>query len=78
MRLSIVVPAFNEERLLASTLESIKAAAKVFDAAGGWELIVCDNNSTDATAEIARAAGAQVVFEPHNQISRARNRGAAA
>ncbi|HUN68136.1 MAG TPA: glycosyltransferase, partial [Burkholderiales bacterium] len=47
-------------------------------AAGGWELIVCDNNSTDATAEIARAAGAQVVFEPHNQISRARNRGAAA
>jgi len=50
----------------------------VFDGAGGWELIVCDNNSTDRTAEIARAAGAQVVFEPHNQISRARNRGAAA
>ena len=42
----------------------------------GWELIVCDNNSTDRTAEIARAAGARVVFEPHNQISRARNRGA--
>ncbi len=48
-----------------------------FDDAG-WELIVCDNNSTDRTAEIARAAGARVVFEPHNQISRARNRGAAA
>src|SRR5688572_32357746 len=45
----------------------------------GWasELIVCDNNSTDRTAEIARAAGAQVVFEPVNQISRARNAGAA-
>ena len=50
----------------------------MFDAAGGWELIVCDNNSSDRTAEIARAAGAKVVFEPHNQISRARNRGAAA
>jgi glycosyltransferase involved in cell wall biosynthesis len=45
----------------------------------GWssELIVCDNNSTDRTAEIARAAGARVVFEPVNQIARARNMGAA-
>jgi glycosyltransferase involved in cell wall biosynthesis len=77
LKISIVVPAFNEERLLGAALESIKAAAKVFDEAG-WELIVCDNNSTDRTAEIARAAGARVVFEPHNQISRARNCGAAA
>ena len=76
MKLSIVVPAFNEERLLGAALESIKAAARAFDGAG-WELIVCDNNSTDRTAEMARAAGARVVFEPHNQISRARNRGAA-
>ncbi|MEK6246435.1 MAG: glycosyltransferase family A protein, partial [Pseudomonadota bacterium] len=63
--------------MLAATLESIQAAAQVFEGAGGWELIVCDNNSTDDTAGIARAAGARVVFEPHNQISRARNRGAA-
>jgi glycosyltransferase involved in cell wall biosynthesis len=39
--------------------------------------VVCDNNSTDRTADIARAAGARVVFEPVNQISRARNTGAA-
>ena len=47
-------------------------------AENGWayELIVCDNNSTDRTAEVARAAGAEVVFEPINQIGRARNRGA--
>jgi glycosyltransferase involved in cell wall biosynthesis len=70
-----VVPAFNEERLLAGTLAAICAAAACFGPEG-WELIVCDNNSTDRTAEIARAAGAKVVFEPHNQISRARNRGA--
>lgn len=46
----------------------------------GWEteLIVCDNNSTDRTGELARAAGAMVVFEPLNQIARARNSGAAA
>jgi glycosyltransferase involved in cell wall biosynthesis len=78
VKISVVVPAFNEERLLAATLDGVKAAARIFDDCGGWELIVCDNNSTDRTAAIARAAGAHVVFEPHNQISRARNRGAAA
>ena len=78
LKLSVVVPAFNEERLLAATLGSIRSAALSFDGAWSWELIVCDNNSTDRTAEIARAAGATVVFEPINQIARARNRGAAA
>ena len=73
MKLSVVVPAFNEERLLAATLANLKQVVP-----RPFELIVCDNNSTDRTAEIARAAGATVVFEPVNQISRARNRGAAA
>jgi len=79
VKISIVIPAFNEERLLGESLAQIKAAAGAF-AARGWpvELIVCDNNSTDRTAEIARAAGATVVFEPVNQIARARNSGAAA
>jgi cellulose synthase/poly-beta-1,6-N-acetylglucosamine synthase-like glycosyltransferase len=79
VKISIVVPAFNEERLLGGSLAQIKAAAGAF-AQRGWdfELIVCDNNSTDRTAEIARAAGATVVFEPVNQIARARNCGAAA
>jgi glycosyltransferase involved in cell wall biosynthesis len=74
LKISIIVPAFNEEKLLATTLACIREAAAGMDA----ELIVCDNNSTDRTAEIARQAGAQVVFEPLNQISRARNAGAAA
>src|SRR5881397_2863013 len=57
----------------------IQAALPAFTGAGFEpELIVCDNNSTDRTAELARAAGARVVFEPVNQISRARNAGAAA
>ena len=77
MKLSIVVPAFNEEHLLAASLGSIRDASVAFTERG-WmvELIVCDNNSTDRTAEIARAAGVTVVFEPINQISRARNAGA--
>jgi glycosyltransferase involved in cell wall biosynthesis len=78
MTISVVVPAFNEARGLASTLDSIRIATAAFDARG-WahELVVCDNNSTDETAAIARDAGARVVFEPINQISRARNAGAA-
>jgi glycosyltransferase involved in cell wall biosynthesis len=79
MTVSIVIPAFNEERLLPATLSAVERARSVLTARG-WasEVIVCDNNSTDRTAETARAAGATVVFEPVNQISRARNAGAAA
>ncbi len=79
MKISIIVPAFNEEALLGASLVQIKSATAAFTKIG-WEaeLIVCDNNSTDRTAEIARAAGAAVVFEPVNQIARARNCGAAA
>src|SRR5438876_11028275 len=56
----------------------MRSAMEAF-AERGWpaELIVCDNNSDDRTAQIARAAGARVVFEPVNQIARARNTGAA-
>jgi glycosyltransferase involved in cell wall biosynthesis len=78
--ISIIVPAFNEEKLLVSSMRAVKNAAELaFTRAGlEWELIVCDNNSSDHTAEIARAEGATVVFEPVNQIGRARNTGAAA
>src|SRR5438105_15912368 len=79
MKISIVVPAFNEEKLISETLRRINTAAAVFSERGwGSELIVCDNNSTDRTAELAKEAGAQVVFEPVNQIARARNTGASA
>jgi glycosyltransferase involved in cell wall biosynthesis len=75
---SIIVPAFNEELLLEGSLRQIKVACSAFLRRDwGTELIVCDNNSTDRTAELARAAGARVVFEPVNQIARARNSGAA-
>lgn len=79
VKISLVIPAFNEERLLGATLAQLNEVRPVF-ARAAWEseLIVCDNNSTDRTAEIARAGGATVVFEPVNQIARARNTGAAA
>jgi glycosyltransferase involved in cell wall biosynthesis len=79
LKISIVIPAFNEERLIGETLRRVKAATGAF-ARREWvtEIIVCDNNSTDRTAELSRAEGAAVVFEPVNQIARARNCGAAA
>ena len=74
MLISIAIPAFNEEKLLPSTLAAVTKAGEVFSERN-WEMevVVCDNNSTDRTGEIAEACGARVVFEKHNQISRARN-----
>jgi glycosyltransferase involved in cell wall biosynthesis len=78
VKISIIVPAYYEEKFLSETLAQIKLAADVFTGIGcETELIVCDNNSTDHTADIARLAGANVVSESVNQISRARNSGAA-
>ena len=79
MIISVIVPAFNEEKLIGATLRSIQEAAASFSRRG-WEteIIVCDNNSSNTTAELAERAGARVVFEPVNQIARARNTGAAA
>lgn len=79
MHISVVLPAYNEEKLIAATLAAVNQAREAFTALG-WtsEVIVCDNNSKDRTGEIARAAGAKVVFEPVNQIARARNAGATA
>ena len=77
MRVSVVLPAFNEEKLLPAALAAVREAASAFTARGWeWECVVCDNNSTDGTAAVARAAGATVIFEPVNQIGRARDAGA--
>ena len=75
--LSLLIPAYNEERLLPAVIDRVRAS---FDAVGfaEYEIVVCDNNSTDATGEVALAKGARVVREPHNQISRARNTAARA
>lgn len=79
-RYTIVIPAYNEEAYLPATLAAAREAmAAVFSEHGRGELIVVDNNSHDRTAAVARENGAdRVVFEPHNQIARARNAGAAA
>ncbi len=77
--LSVVIPAYNEASGLRECVIRLRAAlARAEPLLASVEIIVCDNNSTDATAAIARESGCRVVFEPINQISRARNRGASA
>jgi len=73
---SVIIPAYNEQSLLPATLNALQKAMEAIDITG--EVIVADNNSNDGTATIAREHGAVVVFEPMNQISRARNAGAKA
>ncbi len=73
---AIIIPAWNEEAFIESSIAAASSAMEGAPYSG--QLIVVDNNSTDATAELAAKAGAQVVFESVNQISRARNAGAAA
>ena len=72
---SVIIPAYNEEALLADTIAEIRRGMDDLLPIDG-EIIVVDNNSVDRTPKIAIAAGARVVFEPINQISRARNAGA--
>lgn len=58
-RISIVIPAYNEEELLPQCLTAIMPQAKRLDA----EVIVVNNNSTDQTVAIAHRFGAKVINE---------------
>lgn len=73
---SIVIPAYDEASLIGLAIGALHRAMAA--APGQGELIVCDNASTDRTAQIARDCGAVVVHEPARQISRVRNTGARA
>jgi glycosyltransferase involved in cell wall biosynthesis len=74
--LSFIVPAYNEEFELPRTLAAIRAAAE--SAKQEYEIIVVDDASTDATAQIARQSGAHLVQIQRRQIAGARNAGAKA
>lgn len=73
--LSVVIPAFNEERYLPATIRALDEARRAIP--GAVEVIVADDASSDRTAEIAAAAGCRVVPCHYRQIARTRNAGAA-
>jgi len=71
-KISVLIPAFNEEHFIATTIDSVHRSFEAIQKIP-YEIVVCDNHSTDATSNIAQSKGARVIFEPHNQIARARN-----
>ena len=82
---SLVIPAYNESDYLTRTLDALAEASAEIARSKSLhaEIIVVDNNSSDDTAAIASrhalaSSVLSVVFEPENQISKARNAGAAA
>lgn len=70
-RFSVVIPAYNEASFLGSCLDSLFSQ----DFRGRYEIIVVDNNSTDATAAVASSRGVKVVHEPRPGVCSARQRG---
>ena len=72
--ISVVIPAYNEEKIVRECLESLKHQ----DFTGGYEIILVDNGSTDMTAQIAREMGVRVVSCVHKGVSFARQTGAEA
>lgn len=64
MRVAVILPALDEEEAVAATLAELAAAGNAEGIPGPLEIIVVDNGSRDATAEVARRAGARVVAEP--------------
>jgi len=70
-RLSVVIPAYNEEKGLAACLAALQRQT-----CADFETIVVDNNSTDGTAALAERLGARVVPCAVQGIGSARNEGA--
>jgi glycosyltransferase involved in cell wall biosynthesis len=74
--ISFIVPAHNQQAVLGQTLRAIHDSARVVGQP--YEIVVVDDASTDATAEVARQHNARVVPVNHRQIAATRNSGARA
>lgn len=68
MNVTVIIPALDEERSIVRVLDEIPRAGDGFRVS---EVVVVDNGSRDATAEIARRVGARVVAEPRRGYGRA-------
>jgi glycosyltransferase involved in cell wall biosynthesis len=72
-RISVVIPAYNEERYLPRLLATLQVAR---GSRPDIEVIVADNGSRDGTVAIARASGCRVVHAIPRRIGAVRNAGA--
>jgi glycosyltransferase involved in cell wall biosynthesis len=77
IRISLVIPAYNEAELLPRLLDSVEAARQSYrHGRAAIEVIVVDNGSTDLTAAIAADRGCVVTRVEERRIASARNGGA--
>lgn len=70
MKVSVVVPAYNEEKYIKSCLEAVTNQELKAD-----EIIVVDNNCTDDTVKIAKEYNVTVIQEKKQGLIHARNKG---
>ena len=75
-RYSVVIPAYNEEKLLGRLLDSVDVARATYGSDDAIEVIVADNLSTDRTAEIAKGRGCTIASTEKRVIAAVRNAGA--
>jgi glycosyltransferase involved in cell wall biosynthesis len=73
MDISIIIPAYNEEKYLESTLNSV---SQYIPAEYNFEVIIVDNNSTDKTVDIAKRHTAIVIEKQTGSVAALRNIGA--
>ncbi|MBL7825618.1 MAG: glycosyltransferase [Saprospiraceae bacterium] len=57
LKIVVLIPAWNEEGPVVRVIEDLPKELI-------YKIIVCDNGSTDRTSELAKAAGAEVVWQP--------------
>src|SRR5262249_48030271 len=74
MKISVIVPAYDEEQYLLETLERIGKALSIAECPS--EIIVVDNESNDETKRIAESFGEKVLLEIEHNIAKVRNTGA--
>lgn len=73
MKISVIIPAFNEERLISKSIAAVQATEiSISD----YEIIVVNNGSTDRTAEIASNFGVILLNSDRRFVGAARNLGA--
>jgi len=70
MKISVVIPALNEEKLLPKTLTSLASLDRKPD-----EIIIVDASSTDQTVSVAKKMGATVITVPKSTIGFSRQKG---
>ena len=73
IKVSVIIPAHNEEKYVVRCIDSIKRAASCVKC--GVEIIVVCNRCTDRTAELAAENGARVVTDESRCIATVRNAG---